>query len=96
MSNRLLYSILAIVLMVSIAGPIVSDGTASVHANGGPQPLDPTSITKYVDPLVIPPAMPTSKLMGPGGKNIDYYEIAVRQFEQQVLPTGMPMTTVWS
>jgi bilirubin oxidase len=26
----------------------------------------------------------------------DYYEIAVRQFQQQILPTGMPMTTVWS
>ena len=30
-----------------------------------------------------------------GGKNIDYYEIAVRQFLQQILPTGMPPTTVW-
>jgi hypothetical protein len=30
----------------------------------------------------------------PGG--IDYYEIAVRQFQQQVLPAGMPRTTVWS
>jgi bilirubin oxidase len=29
----------------------------------------------------------------PGG--IDYYEIAVRQFRQQVLPAGMPPTTVW-
>jgi bilirubin oxidase len=26
---------------------------------------------------------------------IDYYEIAVRQFQQQVLPSGMPRTTVW-
>jgi bilirubin oxidase len=31
-----------------------------------------------------------------GGKNIDYYEIGVRQFAQQILPTGMPATTVWS
>jgi bilirubin oxidase len=27
---------------------------------------------------------------------VDYYEIAVRQFQQQILPTGMPVTTVWS
>ena len=27
---------------------------------------------------------------------MDDYEIAVRQFEQQVLPAGMPVTTVWS
>lgn len=31
-----------------------------------------------------------------GGKRIDYYEIAVRQFQQQILPPGMPPTTVWS
>jgi spore coat protein A len=53
--------------------------------------LDPTSITKYAMPLVIPPAMPKTS----GGK-VDYYEIAVRQFQQQILPTPMPSTTVWS
>jgi bilirubin oxidase len=60
--------------------------------------LDPTTISKYQTPLIIPPAMlRTSKVKIPGGnKNIDYYEIAVRQFQQQILPPGMPMTTVWS
>ena len=29
------------------------------------------------------------------GKNIDYYEIAVRQFQQQILPAPLPRTTVW-
>ena len=59
--------------------------------------LDPTTIPKYVAPLVVPPAMPrTSKLTVRGGKNIDYYEIAVRQFQQQILPPGFPETTVWS
>jgi len=43
-------------------------------------------------PLVIPPAMPKTGKIGA----IDYYEIAVRQFRQQILPTGMPTTTVWS
>ena len=58
--------------------------------------LDPATISKYQMPLIIPPAMPrTSKVKIPGGnKNIDYYEIAVRQFQQQILPTGMPLTTV--
>lgn len=50
--------------------------------------LDPRSIPKFAAPLVVPPAMPAT------GDN--YYEIAVRQFRQQVLPPGMPMTTVWS
>src|SRR4029453_17820061 len=58
--------------------------------------LDPASIPKYVTPLVIPPAMPmTGKIVQKGGRNIDYYEIAVRQFQQQILPPGMPLTTVW-
>jgi len=59
--------------------------------------LDPLSILKFAEPLVIPPAMPrTSRLRVRVGKNIDYYEIAVRQFAQQILPTGLPATTVWS
>jgi spore coat protein A len=58
--------------------------------------LDPTLLPKYVTPLVIPPAMPrTSKLRVKKDKNIDYYEIAVRQFQQQILPAGWPSTTVW-
>jgi spore coat protein A, manganese oxidase len=51
--------------------------------------LDPTTITKYVTPLVIPPVMKTT------GEN-NTYDIAVRQFKQQILPAGMPATTVWS
>jgi bilirubin oxidase len=59
--------------------------------------LDPETISKYTTPLIIPPAMPrTSKINVKGDKNIDYYEIAVRQFQQQILPPGMPQTTVWS
>jgi len=59
--------------------------------------IDPLSILKFAEPLVIPPAMPrTSRLRVGAGKNIDYYEIAVRQFAQQILPTGLPATTVWS
>ena len=57
--------------------------------------LDPTSIPKFVTPLVIPPAMPRSGVLWAKGKNVDYYEIAVRQFQQQILPIGSPMTTVW-
>ncbi|AKU14047.1 bilirubin oxidase [Azoarcus sp. CIB] len=53
--------------------------------------LDPASITKYAMPLVIPPAMPKTS-----GGRVDYYEIAVRQFQQQILPTPLPLTTVWS
>jgi spore coat protein A, manganese oxidase len=58
--------------------------------------LDPLSVPKYVTPLLIPPAMPRAgKVTVRGRKNIDYYEIAMRQFQQQILPAGMPITTVW-
>lgn len=58
--------------------------------------LEPSMIPKYRTPLLIPPAMPRSgKITVRGGKNIDYYEIAMRQFKQQILPAGLPATTVW-
>ncbi len=56
--------------------------------------LDPTSVPKYVTPLIIPPAMPRQAAIQ--GDSIDYYVLAVRQFLQQVLPPGQPATTVWS
>jgi bilirubin oxidase len=42
-------------------------------------------------PLVIPPAMPLAGM----DDSIDYYRIAVRQFQQQILPPPFPRTTVW-
>ncbi len=58
--------------------------------------LDPGVIPQFVTPLLIPPVMPragTKKMKG--GKNADYYEISMRQISQQILPAGMPKTTVW-
>jgi FtsP/CotA-like multicopper oxidase with cupredoxin domain len=58
--------------------------------------LDPTAVPKYQTPMLIPPVMPragTIKLKG--GQNADYYEISMKQFSQQILPAGMPATTVW-
>jgi FtsP/CotA-like multicopper oxidase with cupredoxin domain len=58
--------------------------------------LDPTNIPRFVTPLLVPPAMPRAdKIKVRGGKNVDYYELAVRQFPQQILPAGLPATTVW-
>jgi FtsP/CotA-like multicopper oxidase with cupredoxin domain len=58
--------------------------------------LPPGAVTKFVTPLLIPPVMPgAGKIKIRGGKNADYYEISVRQFEQQILPLGLPSTTVW-
>jgi len=58
--------------------------------------LDPGSVPKYVTPLLIPPVMPRAgTIKQKGGKAIDYYEISMKQFAQQILPAGLPATTVW-
>jgi FtsP/CotA-like multicopper oxidase with cupredoxin domain len=58
--------------------------------------LKPGDITKYVTPLLIPPVMPkAATITRPGGRPTDYYEISVKQFPQQILPAGLPATTVW-
>jgi FtsP/CotA-like multicopper oxidase with cupredoxin domain len=58
--------------------------------------LDPLDIPKYRTPLLIPPVMPRAgRIVLRGGKNADYYEISMRQFSQQILPAGLPPTTVW-
>jgi FtsP/CotA-like multicopper oxidase with cupredoxin domain len=58
--------------------------------------LEPAAVAKYVTPLLIPPVMPrAATIRMPGGKPADYYEISMKQFSQQILPAGMPATTVW-
>jgi FtsP/CotA-like multicopper oxidase with cupredoxin domain len=58
--------------------------------------LDPLSVPKYQTPLLIPPVMPTAGTFNnPMGKRVDYYEIFMKQFAQQILPAGFPATTVW-
>ena len=51
---------------------------------------------KFQTPLLIPPVMPKAgTIVARGGKNVDYYEISMRQITQQMLPAGLPATTVW-
>jgi|GEM_PF-407143 len=76
---------------------VIPDGQAQPVPGGT---LDPTTIPKYVSPLVIPPQMPMSTSSGAPAAD---YNIAVRQFKQQILPGGiwtggggLPATTVWS
>ena len=77
---------------------LAMSGAQAVPLPGGT--LDPLTIPKYVTPLVIPPVMKNT------GTANDY-DIAVRQFKQQILPGGLwntlngradafPATTVWS
>ena len=58
--------------------------------------LDPLSVPKYQNPMLIPPVMPKAPSgLGKVGPNVDYYEIGVSQFQQQILPPPLPATTVW-
>src|ERR671931_151146 len=81
------------VVIARAAAPSARSFATAAAIPGGTQ--DPKQITKYAMPLVIPPAMPQRTKAGsqPG---VDNYKIAVRQFQQQILPEGMPKTTVWS
>ena len=61
--------------------------------------LNPDDVDQFVQPLVIPPVMPPTNenLVDERSRNVcSYYEIAVRQFQQQILPPSEPKTTVWS
>ncbi|MCP2163814.1 multicopper oxidase family protein [Goodfellowiella coeruleoviolacea] len=76
--------------------PVVApapDSVAGVVVRAAQEELDPSRITKYVTPLVVPAVMPTDP--GYPDSEIDYYTIGARQFQQQVLPRGLPRTTVW-
>lgn len=86
---------MAVLLLWGCSGSSDSESTGVVPlgargpgSNTPQQILDPATIPKFQDDLVIPPAMLSS------GDN--YYEIAVRQFRQQILPAEYPATTVWS
>jgi FtsP/CotA-like multicopper oxidase with cupredoxin domain len=75
-------------------GPNGTVKIAEAQIPGGT--LDPVNVPKYQTPMLIPPVMPTAgKLNMPGGKSVDYYEISMKQFPQQVLPAGLPATTLW-
>ncbi|GAA2081456.1 multicopper oxidase family protein [Actinomadura alba] len=74
----------------SVVFPVPIAGTAPARPVAGGS-LDPARVRKYVTPLMIPAAMPPARISA----GIDHYEIAVRQFRQQVLPRGLPSTTVW-
>jgi len=80
--SKFLLTLTVLVVAVLFAGTVFAQALP-----GGT--LNPTTIPKYVTPLVIPPVMKNA-----GTANA--YDIAVRQFQQQILPAGLPATTIWS
>jgi FtsP/CotA-like multicopper oxidase with cupredoxin domain len=74
--------------------PGMSAPAALAQIPGGT--LDPATVAKFQTPMLIPPVMPRAgTITMPGGKPADYYEISMRQLSQQILPAGLPATTVW-
>jgi spore coat protein A, manganese oxidase len=74
--------------------PGMSAPVALAQIPGGT--LDPADVPKFATPMLIPPVMPRADTITQrGGKNVDYYEISMRQFEQQILPADLPKTRVW-
>ncbi len=75
------------------------DRIARLLAQVPVEALSPGSIPKYQTPLLIPPVMPRAGLiLSRNGKKVqlvDYYEISMTQFQQQILPASLPKTTVW-
>jgi hypothetical protein len=57
--------------------------------------LDPADIPKYRTAMLVPPVMPKAGVVTKRGTQIDYYEISMKQFQEQILPAGLPPTTVW-
>lgn len=62
-----------------------------------PNPLDPKTIPKFVNELVIPPVFEPTVVKNPitGKVKSHDYRVTVSQFTQQILPVGFPETTVW-
>jgi FtsP/CotA-like multicopper oxidase with cupredoxin domain len=84
---------IALLIIVLLATSLIETvPTSRADQPGQMNRLDPMSIPKFVEPLVIPPVM---EPVGVGEDGVVEYEIAVRQFEQQVLPAGFPKTTVF-
>src|SRR5690349_12370367 len=71
------------------AGILLRNGTALAQPVPGGT-LDPTTIPKYVTPLFVIPAMPSSG----STSSVDGYSIAAGRFRQQILPAGFGSTTV--
>jgi spore coat protein A len=73
--------------------PGLSAPVALAQVPGGS--LDPSTVPKYQTSLLVPPVMPKADTIVRRGQTVDYYEISMKQFAQQILPAGLPATTVW-
>jgi spore coat protein A, manganese oxidase len=88
---------IVLVFLVCIAMLLPLVASSSSAAVTTKTPLDPLSIAKFANQLTGPPPVyvPVKHMDPQTGKMSDYYAIIASQFSEQILPTGMPKTTVW-
>jgi spore coat protein A len=85
-TKHLVRSVLVLLSVLTIRG------NGATYSGVLLDPTDPnTPVDQFVTPLVIPPVMPPAVKCASSTK----YEIAVRQFQQQILPAPYGPTTVW-
>jgi spore coat protein A len=88
-------AILIITLAISFFGMIGVVNAVPPGAALGPT-LNPKTIPKFVDQLVIPPVYQPTNVYDANNVLIRQdYTVDMTEFTEQVLPTGFPATTVW-
>src|ERR1700751_1935516 len=85
----LLMKVCLLLVFASTLGSLQAWATCSTSQ---PNCLDPNTVPKYVTPLLVLPPAIADTTTHPGD---DYYTFGARQFQQQMLPSGFPLTTVW-
>ncbi|MFA5807170.1 MAG: hypothetical protein WC978_02240 [bacterium] len=99
---KVIRAVLGVLILLTIGGGIDFAEVCApdqVEAQPGVCIIDGTKVQKYVNPLIIPPVMPRAGFRWDPKtrKFVDYYEIEVTQFSQQILPAAVAgPTTVWS
>jgi spore coat protein A len=94
-SKKILRNIATVILITMFAISLPLSLIPATKAAAAP--LDPTTLPKYVTPLLahIPVYTPTNVVDGSGNVIEQDYYVNVTQFTEQILPTGYPATTVW-
>lgn len=74
-----------------------SSETDVVSTDSIAPPLDPKTIPKFVNQLVVPPVYAPIIIKDPKHCGIEehFYIVFASQFQQQILPSEFPKTTVW-
>lgn len=94
--RRLLGSFIFVSILLFLLGSITISTAAPPAPLPGPT-LNPLTIPKYVNQLVIPPSYAPTVVTDPetGAVVSHDYSVDTSQFMQQVLPAPLPATTVW-